>query len=98
MAQLRHDQGRAAAERFLERSPLPRDRVHVVLPSGAPGDQIVHRAQERRADLIVLGTHGWSGLVRWMLGSVAHHVIQAAPCPVLTVGPTGRAEEAGHAA
>ena len=34
-----------------------------------------------------MGTHGWSGLVRWMLGSVAHHVIQTAPCPVLTIAP-----------
>jgi nucleotide-binding universal stress UspA family protein len=92
MAQLLRDQGLAAAEGFLERSSLPRERVHVVLPTGAPGTQIVRRAQERQADLIVLGTHGWSGLVRWMLGSVAHHVIQTAPCPVLTVGPAARAE------
>jgi nucleotide-binding universal stress UspA family protein len=34
-----------------------------------------------------MGTHGWSGAIRWMLGSVAHDVIQTAPCPVLTVGP-----------
>jgi hypothetical protein len=34
-----------------------------------------------------MGTHGWSGIVRWMLGSVAHYVIQTAPCPVLTIAP-----------
>jgi nucleotide-binding universal stress UspA family protein len=87
MARLLHDQGRTEAERFLEQSPLPRERVHVRLVQGAPGEQIVHRAQERSADLIVMGTHGWSGVVRWMLGSIAQHVIQTAPCPVLTVSP-----------
>jgi nucleotide-binding universal stress UspA family protein len=34
-----------------------------------------------------MGTHGWSGIVRWMLGSVANYVIQTAPCPVLTIAP-----------
>lgn len=87
MAQVLHEQGRIEAERFLERSALPRERVHVRLTQGVPGEQIVHRAQERSADLIVMGTHGWSGIVRWMLGSVAHHVVQTASCPVLTVAP-----------
>jgi nucleotide-binding universal stress UspA family protein len=87
MAQLLNEQGRATAEQFLAGSTLPRDRVHVHLPRGVPGEQIVRQAQDTDADLIVLGTHGWSGLARWMLGSVAHHVIPSAPCPVLTVGP-----------
>jgi nucleotide-binding universal stress UspA family protein len=95
MAQLIHDQGRVRAERFLEQSTLPRERVHVRLAHGVPGEQVVRRAQEQAADLIVMGTHGWSGLVRWMLGSVAHHVIQTARCPVLTIGPA-RAPEAGR--
>jgi nucleotide-binding universal stress UspA family protein len=89
MATLLHEQGRMEAERFLAQSTLPRDRVHVRLVQGVAGEQIVRRAQEHAADLIVMGTHGWSGVVRWMLGSVAHHVIQTAPCPVLTVGPIG---------
>jgi nucleotide-binding universal stress UspA family protein len=89
MAQFLHEQGQFEVERFLERSPLPRERVHVRLSPGVPADQIVHQAQEQAADLIVMGTHGWSGIVRWMLGSVAHHVIQAAPCAVLTIAPAG---------
>jgi nucleotide-binding universal stress UspA family protein len=94
MAQLLHDHGRIEAERFLERSTLPRERVHVRLPHGVPGEQIVRRAQEQAADLVVMGTHGWSGVVRWMLGSVAHHVVQTAPCPVLTIAPASVREEA----
>lgn len=89
MAQFLRDQGRIEVERFLERSTLPRERIHVHLSPGVPGEQIVHRALERAADLIVMGTHGWSGIVRWMLGSVAQYVIQAAPCPVLTIAPAG---------
>jgi nucleotide-binding universal stress UspA family protein len=95
MTQLLEEQGRMEVERFLERSSLPRERVHVHLSPGVPGEQIVHRAQDHAADLIVMGTHGWSGVVRWMLGSVAHYVIQSAPCPVLTVAPAGAAERAG---
>jgi nucleotide-binding universal stress UspA family protein len=96
MADLLREQGRIEAERFLEKSTLTRERVEVHLPQGVPGEQIVHRAQAQAADLVVMGTHGWSGIVRWMLGSVAHHVIQAAPCPVLTVGPAS-APETGRA-
>jgi nucleotide-binding universal stress UspA family protein len=100
MARLFQDQGRMQAEQLLERSPLPRERVHVRLSPGVPGDRIVRYAREHAADLIVMGTHGWSGIVRWMLGSVAHYVIQTAPCPVLTVGPAGAAgpERAGGTA
>jgi nucleotide-binding universal stress UspA family protein len=89
MAQLLQEQGQMEVERFLERSTLPRERIHVHLSPGVPGEQIVHRAQERAADLIVMGTHGWSGVVRWMLGSVAQFVIQTGPCPVLTIAPAG---------
>lgn len=61
-------------------------------------DQILHWARDRGADLIVMGTHGWSGLLRWILGSNAHHVVQVAPVPVLTVGPGARAEERANVA
>lgn len=94
MAQALQEQGRADVERFLERSALPRERIRVHLARGVAGEQIVHRAREQATDLIVLGTHGWSGVVRWMLGSVAHHVIQTAPCPVLTVSPASVSRQA----
>jgi nucleotide-binding universal stress UspA family protein len=95
MTALLHEQARREVERFLERSPLPRARVHVHLLPGVPGELIVGRARQHAADLIVMGTHGWSGLTRWMLGSAAHHVIQAAPCPVLTVSPAAAAPAEG---
>src|SRR5215813_14160586 len=46
---------------------------------------IVEEAAIRHADLIVIGTHGRSGLKHLLLGSIAERVVQKAPCPVLTV-------------
>lgn len=98
MARLLHEQGQAEAEDFVRGCPLPEARVHVLIERGAPSEQVLAVARSRAADLIVMGTHGWSPLRRWMLGAVAHHVIQAAPCPVLTVGPRGQSEERSDAA
>jgi CBS domain-containing protein/nucleotide-binding universal stress UspA family protein len=52
---------------------------------GSPFLQIVDCAVERRADLIVIGTHGRTGLKHALLGSVAEKTVRLAPCPVLTV-------------
>jgi nucleotide-binding universal stress UspA family protein len=50
---------------------------------GTPADDIVRFARERAIDVVVLGTHGRSGLTRLLLGSVAERVVREAPCPVL---------------
>lgn len=55
---------------------------------GAPDVAIVEAAQERGADLIVMGTHGRRGFSRLFLGSVASRVIASAPCPVMSVRAT----------
>jgi len=60
-------------------------RVKAVLLEGVPYDRIARVARSKRADLIVMGTHGRSGLSKFFLGSVAERVIARAPCPVLTV-------------
>ena len=60
-------------------------RVTAILSEGVPFEQIVRTAKSKRADLIVIGTHGRTGFSRLFLGSVAERVIQLAPCPVLTV-------------
>jgi nucleotide-binding universal stress UspA family protein len=52
---------------------------------GRPAAEIVAAAKKVGADLIVMGTHGRSGLTRVLLGSVAESVLRKAPCPVLTV-------------
>ena len=56
-----------------------------VLHAGPPAEVICWLAQERKCDLIVMGTHGRSGLKHLLLGSVAELVLRNARCPVLTV-------------
>lgn len=80
----------AAAERELSRTvaQLRADGVAArgrLCPGAAP-DEIVRAAAGERASLIVVGTHGRTGLAHVLMGSVAERVVRDAPCPVLTVG------------
>jgi len=52
---------------------------------GSPAQQIVRVARSKRCDLVVIGTHGRTGLAKFFLGSVAGRVVSTAHCPVLTV-------------
>ncbi|HUO05048.1 MAG TPA: universal stress protein [Candidatus Binataceae bacterium] len=56
-----------------------------MLKVGSPFLEILRTAQTEGADLIVLGTHGRTGLAHVLLGSVAERVVQKAHCPVLTI-------------
>jgi nucleotide-binding universal stress UspA family protein len=61
-------------------------RTATLLVEGSPAyDEIARVAKTKHADLIVIGTHGRTGLARAFLGSVASRVVAIAPCPVLTV-------------
>jgi nucleotide-binding universal stress UspA family protein len=53
--------------------------------SAWPGEAILGYARDAQIDLIIVGTHGRSGLARFFIGSVAQHVARTASCPVLTV-------------
>jgi nucleotide-binding universal stress UspA family protein len=78
----------AAAEPRLDRLAAEiGDGVPVVtaVRSGVPAPAIVHYALEHGIDLIVVGTHGRTGVSRALIGSVAERVVRTAPCPVLTV-------------
>jgi len=56
-----------------------------LMMEGEPARQIVRAARSKRADLIVVGTHGRTGLDKFFVGSVAQRVVVTAPCPVVTV-------------
>lgn len=70
--------------RRLQRSGITTDAMVL---TGRPADAIVDHAAEQRAALLVLATHGRSGVTRWWYGSVAADVIQRASAPTLVVGP-----------
>ena len=59
-----------------------------LLVQGTPTQTIVDMAGEQRVDLILMGTHGRTGLAHVFLGSVAEHVVRQAPCPVLVTRKT----------
>lgn len=60
-------------------------RAAGLIMAGSPHEVIVRAARSKRVDVLVLGTHGRTGLPRFFLGSVAARVLAMAPCPVLTV-------------
>jgi len=60
-------------------------RTTATLLEGAPHEQVPRAAKRARADLIVIGTHGRTGVSKLLLGSVAERIVRLSPCPVLTV-------------
>ncbi len=59
--------------------------VRALILTGTPEEAILGAARDCGADLVVMGTHGRTGVSRFFLGSVAARVVAAAPCPVITV-------------
>ena len=83
---VRHDYSEEALTRLSDLIPEAfRDTWQAVIAVGRPADAIVRLARERNADLIVMATHGRTGLEHVVMGSVAEKVVRLAPCPVLTV-------------
>lgn len=60
-------------------------RATGLLLEGVPHERIARAARAKKADLLVIGTHGRTGLAKFFLGSVASRLVASAPCPVLTV-------------
>ena len=81
------ERARAALEREARLKLLEGVKVKTVLGAGSPYREIVRIASRMHVDLIVISTHGTTGLLHLMLGSVAERVVRLAPCPVLVVRP-----------
>ena len=72
-------------------------KVETRMVSGIPYREILRAAREDPADLIVIGTHGRTGVEHVLFGSTAEKVVRLAPCPVLTIRQAGGAPgEADH--
>jgi nucleotide-binding universal stress UspA family protein len=59
----------------------------ILLKSSTPGLAVVDYAREHAIDLIIIGSHGHTGLAHRLMGGVAEEIARRAPCPVLTVKP-----------
>jgi nucleotide-binding universal stress UspA family protein len=78
------------------RQIVPNDpgiRVEYIFVEGDPAREILRTAKRLGCDLIVMGTHGRSGLNRLVVGSIADQVVRLATCPVLTVSPSAMAKK-----
>lgn len=82
-----HAYGSKQLARLVARAGKAGVRATAVLREGTPWSEIVQAARAPKVDLIVIGTHGRTGLSRLLLGSVAGRVVGLARCPVLSVGP-----------
>ncbi len=80
-----HSQGQKQLNGLLARARKAGVRASVVMLEGIAHEQIVRAARSQRADLIVIGTHGRTGMAKLFLGSVAGRVVSRARCPVMTV-------------
>ena len=89
-AQLREME--ATARRLLDNTAASMKRtgadVESILLSGNPSAEIVKFAKEETIDLIVMATHGRSGVEHLLMGSVAEKILRKSPCPVMTVKKT----------
>jgi universal stress protein A len=80
-------QARAALARVLPEAQNVQIEVTRSVVMGSPSLKIVETAEAEHVDLIVMATHGRTGLSHLLIGSVAERVVRTAPCPVLTIRP-----------
>jgi nucleotide-binding universal stress UspA family protein len=80
------------ALREVLRNDLPHIETDVLTAEGGVWPVLKSVIDEKKIDLLVLGTHGRTGIGKFFLGSVAEDIVRRAPCPVLTVGPHSPSE------
>ena len=77
---------RERMERFLEKNMAQATVAYEgTVLFGHVAEEIIAYAHEKNVDLLIIGTHGFKGLDRMLLGSVAEKVVKLAPCPVMTI-------------
>jgi len=83
------ERARKEAREYLEAMERAHARPNLELETtvaeGDPAEAILNTAAARKSDLIVMSTHGYSGVTRWIMGSVTERVLSNAPCPVLII-------------
>jgi universal stress protein A len=80
-----HKDGEAKLAELIKTAVPAGVAARAVIGHGHPAKEVIRIAEEEKADLIVIATHGHSGWHHLLLGSVAEKVIRQAPCPVFAV-------------
>ncbi|MGA9115856.1 MAG: universal stress protein [Bacteroidota bacterium] len=76
-------------EALIEREIGTRVQADAAVRTGKPHQEILHEAEEKGMHLIVMATHGHTGVEHMLFGSTAERVVRNARCPVMTVRPRG---------
>ena len=85
LEQTAQEDAETAMNKLMEKLRKLKVNAKSLLIRGTAPEQIVRAAKNRRANLIVIGTHGRTGLSKLLMGSVANKVVSTAHCPVLSV-------------
>ena len=81
------EQGRKRLQEFVEKNVTPELRMTQVVRVGNPVDEIRRFGEQEGVDVIVIATHGWTGLRHIVMGSIAERVVRHSSIPVLSVKP-----------
>jgi len=79
-----------ALDKMLAETPGPEVPADRYVATGRPASEIARFAEERDSDMVVIATHGLTGLERLLVGSTAEQVVRLSPCPVFTVKSFGK--------
>lgn len=83
--------GRSELQALIDREIAGVVEASATVRTGKPHQEILREAEERDVDLIVVATHGHTGVEHILFGSTASRIVRLAPCPVMTVRPDVRA-------
>lgn len=88
------EKGAEELEGLIEREIGSRVKASCAVRTGSPHQEILAEAEERKVDLIVVATHGHSGVEHILFGSTADRIVRHATCPVLTIRPVQAKQKA----
>ncbi|MCS7229953.1 MAG: universal stress protein [Candidatus Kryptonium sp.] len=74
-------------EKIVKENLKTKSKVQIFIRKGVVDDEILKFADEKKVDLIVMGTHGRTGIEYTLLGSITEKIVRKAKCPVLTIKP-----------
>ncbi len=87
------DNQKKEAQQYIQKTAakLRKDGINAipVSVSGNASEEILNYVKNNNIDLIIMSTHGHSGISRWLMGSITHNVLYHSPVPVLTIIPKG---------